>query len=151
MHTFPDLKTSMNTTTRLHLTITDFSHKNYFKIHFFTSCKSFFHTFTSKPSSRSFLILYSCVQIFSSSYICRNNCICLFFQSIDASTAVIPVNISPALCSNGPFLSISNPWCNINTSATRQYVYTTIMRSRFVGSNKNFFDQEMSVVFSIQC
>ena len=51
MHTFSDLKTSMNTTTRSHLTITDFSHKNHFEIHFFTSCRSFLHTFTSKPSS----------------------------------------------------------------------------------------------------
>ena len=54
MHTFPDLKTSMNTTTRSHLTITDSSHKNHFEIHCFRSCRYFFHTFTSKPSSRSF-------------------------------------------------------------------------------------------------
>jgi len=48
---FLDLKTSMNTTTHSNLTISNSSHKNYFEIHFFTSCRSFFHTFTSKPSS----------------------------------------------------------------------------------------------------
>ena len=33
MHTFPDQKTSLNTTTRSYLTIIDFSHKNHFEIH----------------------------------------------------------------------------------------------------------------------
>ena len=51
MHTFLDLKTLLNTATHSHLTLTDFSHKNHFEIHFFTSCRSFFHTFTLKPSS----------------------------------------------------------------------------------------------------
>ena len=51
MQTFPDLKTSMNTTTRSHLIITNSSHKNHFEIHCFTACKSFFYTFTSKPGA----------------------------------------------------------------------------------------------------
>ena len=54
INTFINLKTSLDSTNRSVLTISDSSHKNYRNIYFFTSYRSFFHTFNSKPSLPSF-------------------------------------------------------------------------------------------------